>query len=278
MNIFNPWTNDNIFVLPNINSHIKLQVTKNNKNNLLNFKLKYELNNIIILTTSNINKNTFIGHNHLTIKIINGVAYIEHLSKMKKYSGTILMKLALQVLKKLNITKCELIDNSTIKCILKNNTNKYLNYKIITLLKYGETYYMKFGFIPYNSLNYDLSYTIKSIINNLKKCNWNNIDNYFNILSRNINTNYRLKLHTKALDNWIEFKEQFNNLYDNPFKAFQSYNDENCYLFNDWLNYILYISRLKNIESININNYNYIKKFNELDNILLDIKWINNNI
>jgi hypothetical protein len=278
MNIFNPWTNNNIFILPNINSKIKLQVTKNNSNNLLNFTLKYEPNNTVILTTSNINKNTYVGHNHLTIKIINNLAYIDHLSKMKKYSGTILMKLGLQILKKLNIKKCELIDNSTIKCKLKNNTNKYLNYKMITLLKYGETYYMKFGFKPYDSLNNDLSDIIKSIINTLKKCNWNNIDNYFNILLRNINTNYRLKLHIKALDNWLEFKENFIDLYENPFKAFESYNDDNCYLFNDWLNYIIYISKLKNIESININNYNYIKKINELDSLLLGIRWINNTI
>ena len=40
MNIFNPWTN-NKFTLPDKNSKIKLQVTKNNINNLLNFILKY---------------------------------------------------------------------------------------------------------------------------------------------------------------------------------------------------------------------------------------------
>ena len=197
---------------------------------------------------------------------------------MKNYSGTILMKLGLQILKKINIKICELIDNSTIKCKLKNNTYKYLNYKMITLLKYGQTYYMKFGFIPYDSLNNDLSDTIKSIINILKKCNWNNIDNYFSILLRNINTNYRLKLYRKALDNWLEFKNNFINLYDNPFKTFESYNDDNCYLFNDWLNYILYISKLKNIESINANNDIYINEINKLDNLLLGIRWINNSI
>ena len=106
---------------------------------------------------------------------------------------------------------------------------------------------MKFGFKPIDSLNNDLSDKIKSIINTIKKCNWTNIGNYFNILSRNINTNYRLKLHIKGLNNWLEFKEHFIELYDNPFRAFESYNDDNCYLFNDWLNYILYISKLRNI-------------------------------
>lgn len=278
MNILDPWADNNTFVLPNTSSNIKLQVIKNNKNNLLNFTLKYELNNTIILSTSNVNKNTFVGHNHLTIKIVNDVAYIEHLSKMTKYSGTVLMKLAIQVLKKLNIKKCELIDNSTIKCKLKNNTIKFLNYKMITLLKYGQTYYMKFGFKPIKGENIDLSNQIKSVINFLKRCSWNNIDNYFHILLRNINTNYRLKLQSKALHNWLEFKENFIDIYDNPFKAFESYNDDNCYLFNDWLNYILYISRARNIESINANNYNYIQKINELDTLLLDIRWINNNI
>lgn len=279
MNILDPWTNNNTFVLPNINSKIKLQVIKNNKNNLLNFTLKYETNNTIILSISNVNKNTFVGHTHLTIKIVNNdVAYIEHLSKMTKYSGTVLMKLAIQILKRLNITKCELIDNSTIKCKLKNNTIKFLNYKMITLLKHGQTYYMKFGFKPIKDENIDLSNQIRSIINFLKRCSWNNIDNYFHILLRNINTNYRLKLHSKALHNWLEFKKNFIDIYDNPFKAFESYNDDNCYLFNDWLNYILYISRSRNIESINANNYNYIQKINELDTLLLDIRWINNNI
>jgi hypothetical protein len=137
---------------------------------------------------------------------------------------------------------------------------------------------MKFGFKPIKGENIYLSNQIKSIINFLKRCSWNNIDNYFHILLRNINTNYRLKLHSKALHNWLEFKENFIDIYDNPFKAFESYNDDNCYLFNDWLNYILYISRARNIESINANNYNYIKKINELDTLLLDIRWINNNI
>lgn len=85
MNILNPWSLDELLI-PDHNSIIKVQVTKNNSMNFLNFNLKYNKIGNIELTTKNknINKNCS-GYDHIKIKIINNIGYIEQLSSTNKY-------------------------------------------------------------------------------------------------------------------------------------------------------------------------------------------------
>jgi len=272
MNILNPWSLDELLI-PDHNSIIKVQVTKNNSMNFLNFNLKYNKIGNIELTTKNknINKNCS-GYDHIKIKIINNIGYIEQLSSTNKYSGTILMRLSLQILDKLNIEKCELKDNSTKKCKLENGNIKYLDYKLITLLRYGQTYYMKFGFKPMNGLN-NVSLDLKRCVNILQECEWKNLDKYFIKLSELIKTNRMYEfLFKNSLKNWNDFKDKFKNKYNYPFIAFIEYNDSNCYLFNEWIVYLRYIFEKKNIN--NITNDKYFIEFNKMLDILLNVKWI----
>ncbi len=278
MNTINPWKINNI-ELPSYNSVVKIKLNKNKLDEIL-FNIKYRNNGNIELITKN--KNTNInssGYEYLKLIIKNNIGYIDQISSSNKYSGSIYINLALQLLKKLNIKKCELKDNSTKKCQLKNGKIKYLDYKLINTFRFGETYYMKFGFRPINKItNKNMSNDLVINVQILKECTWDDIDKYFKKLGVKIinNRTYEI-LFNKALLNWNEFKQSFIGLYNNPFDAFNEYNDTNCYLFNEWLSYMRIIYEKKNLNNIiNMRNIKYFDAFNRIIDIFLNVKWIKN--
>jgi hypothetical protein len=159
-----------------------------------------------------------------------------------------------------------------------------MNYKIITLLKLGETYYMQFGFKPISKIkNKDKTIDIKILIDNIKECTWLDLDRFMNSTSIFINENRIYSLYfIKSNKKWKEFKSFFEEKYERPFDSFKEFKNTTCHLFIIWLEF--YIHSANNIElykrfidPILLENCK-LKELKEIYDILLSVKWINNNI
>lgn len=289
MNIYNPWVNN--FALPNNNSIINIQIKKTNINTL-KFKYKKNLNGDINLITLNKNINYGNGFDHMNISVKNGKGYINQISRTSKLSGKNIMNLAIKILQNIGVEYCELEDNSIFLCKIHNYNsikNIRINYKIITLFKFGETYYMQFGFKPIyfdknnNTNNINKTLFFKNIITKIKECNWNNLDLFMNNTNIFIIENRLYSIYyNNAYNKWKEFKHYFENIYQNPFDSFKDFNESTCHLFISWLDFYVHSANninlyLSFIDPILIENckLNYFKK---LYDTLLSVKWINENI
>jgi hypothetical protein len=202
MNIYNPWINN--FLLPSNNSIIDIQVKSNNKNTL-KFRYKINTNGFNLIT---INKNINSGGNgfdHINISVKNGKGHINQISKTSKFSGKNMMNLSIKILQQMGVNYCELEDNSVYVC-----KNIKINYKIITLFKFGETYYMQFGFKPIsinNHINKDKTNFFKILIDRIKECKWTDLDTFMNNTNIFINQNRLYSIYyINAYNKWNEFK------------------------------------------------------------------------
>jgi hypothetical protein len=275
MNIYDPWKNNSTF--PINESEIQIKI-RNNFSNTLRFLIKRNKNNINIIT-KNINTTSKISstynYPHLYISIKNSIGYIKTIQAMTNYSGSQLMNLAIKILKNMNVHICELDDVSVKICKFKINAKNIkfdINYKILSLFKHYQTYYMKFGFKPMDGIN-DKSEKLKELVIIIKKNSWDNIESCIN-LSRN---GILQRMFNYAIDNWNNFKAKYKTYDNTPFVAISKYSDEDCYLFTYWLSYIIYISTTPNIVLKNLKNKNeieFITYFNQLLNILMTVKWI----
>lgn len=293
MNVYNPWINN--FILPKNNCLINIQV-KSNSINTLKFRYKINTNGINFIT---VNKNINSGSNgfdHISISIKNGKGYINQISKTSKFSGKNMMNLAIKILQNINIHYCELKDNSVFIC-----KNIRLNYKIITLLKFGETYYMQFGFKPIfnsksmniflnnkniyvnNNKNIDMTFFITQIVNKIKECKWIDLDTFMNNTNSFMNQNRIYSIYYKnSYNKWKEFKNYFEEKYTNPFDSFKDFNNNTCDLFINWLEFYIHASNNIYLYSSFINNELIDKcklnDFKKIYDILLSVKWINEDI
>jgi len=278
MSIYNPWINK--FLLPINNSLINIQVKSNNKNTL-KFRYKVNTNGFNLIT---IDKNINSGGNgfdHISISVKNGKGHINQISKTSKFSGKNMMNLSIKILQQMGVHYCELEDNSVYIC-----QKMRMNYKIITLLKFGETYYMQFGFKPISINNYknkDKTKLLKIIIDRIKECKWIDLDTFMNNTNIFINHNRLYSIYyITAYDKWNEFKKNYEDKYSSPFDAFKNFNDNTCYLFSIWLDFYIHSSNNIHLYSSFI-DYSLIEKcklndFKQLYDTLLSVKWINEDI
>lgn len=230
--------------------------------------------------------------------------HIENISKSDFYSGSDLMILALQILFRLNIKKCTLIDVSYYNCT-RNNFFKTTEVpmKIIKLLKSNSTFYSPFNFQPFDKTTHkNRMNDMRNLVSKLKQIKWNDIRDiikrgkeYIDLMNINNsvimnynrfeirNINKWKKYWTTIFNSWNIFENKFNKAMT-PFSAFKFFNEnENCNDFIDWLE--LYSFTFFNFNKVFVYkffNYTYeipeLRTFIQLREILNNVVWTNNDI
>jgi hypothetical protein len=171
-----------------------------------------------------------------------------------------------------------------------------IQHKMITLLRYGKTFYMPLGFNPYNknSLN-NSNEIISELVSKLWDISWSQIDEYMELMIESVKSNkYQNNI---MIRNYTKWKNYWNNIYNywkifynkylllspTPFRSFIFFNYDECHEFINWLE--LYSLKYHNFNSFIFNNipnnktYNAgIKLFKKLRNTVNNVYWINNNI
>lgn len=223
-----------------------------------------------------------------------------------------MMKMILKILKDIGINEVILSDQSKYKCksrITNNNLffnrkismifNEIIPYGMLSLLKNGKTFYMKFGFIPYYN-NVNIIDKINELYYNINTISWNEINdiiikgiisinksNENNILYKQKQKIYDIELWKRY---WIIVKKSFDELYqiygdkcNGPFNAFKYYNDNNCRIFINWIELYSFSCRLfenylytfydKNGKINNNVKIPFKKDFLNLVEIFRDIIW-----
>lgn len=162
---------------------------KSNKNKKYNLDFRIIKNNETILIIS---ENSIYGNYEnlkFTIDLINQTAYLDTVNKIdKKFTGTDLVNLCIQILKSLDIKIIKLEDLS--RYIITNNENSDKKEKkilldipmdILNLIRTERTYYMRFCFLPYDKKNNKIN-MIDDIVNLVKQLydiEWIEFDNLF---------------------------------------------------------------------------------------------------
>jgi hypothetical protein len=179
---------------------------------------------------------------------------------------------------------------------VSSNFKEEIQYKIISLLRFGSTFYMPFGFDAYNKTNMmNKNNDIKDLVSQLWDIKWEDIDFYmitmFNIvLSNKYKNNYMIRNYTKWYNYWINiyeswniFKEKYSTISPTPFRSFSFFNYDECSEFINWLE--LYSFKYLNYNQFIFNNINNstremagILLFKKLKNEVNNVVWINNNI
>ena len=315
---FNPWGfENNLEELINTQKEINIigpisNITK--ERHIITLKIDKNDNEISL--KSNLDSKT--GLRFLYIKIKDDIGVLENISRSDIYYGTEYIILGLQLLYLLNIKISTLIDDSYFICDFRDNfffkkselePYKKIPYKMISLFRFGNTFYMKFGYKPmsieYDNKNKkiykDESNAVYILLDNLYKIGWNEIDD---ILKNGIkmineckeiknNKNWRvidqnkwIKYWNTIYNSWTHFKMKY---YDEtefqytPFRSFIMYDKNDCALFCDWLE--LYSHTYMNFMNINTYVFNNqiqeipgIKDFSKLKILLNSCKWINNDV
>ena len=316
--IFDPWGegNNNLINLIKNNELSILGPKSNKKKERFLIKLDVEKNNHGIIFKSETDKNT--GLRYIYIKIYNNIGTIENISKSGIYNGSEYLMLSLQLLFLLNIKKANLHDDSYFICNELNNffhkktyTEPYkkMSYKIISLLRYGNTFYMQFGFKPiskkYNKNNKiiytDMSDNIYNLIDKLRKISWDEINNVLikgvSIINngktvknnkgwRKLNQEKWIKYWTTIYNSWSNFKKKYHDNQEyplTPFGSFAIYENADCALFCEWLE--LYSNTYLHFKNVNQYIFNNeiveipgLNEFRQCKIILDSCNWINDNI
>jgi hypothetical protein len=227
------------------------------------------------------------------------------------------MKLCLKILKDIGIVEITLEDKSTITCSKRvNNINfnfrtsmlftKTIPYSLVTLLKYGMTFYMKFGFLAYVE-NKDVTDIIKKI-NILKNIKWSSIEYILNrgnktikliddgILNESIYNKQKTHYFDKEMwknywkiitKSYNSFYEIYKDKYDSPFKAFENFDYKDCKIFINWLELYSLSNRFFDIISYTFYKNNGTLEEIEIPNklelleiiqLLRNVKWKINNL
>jgi len=212
---------------------------------LWKFKININDNEIIFNSLQN-SKNSDPCIN-IQINLKDKEGKIKYINQCNQYSGKYIMLWVLQIMKRLSCRTCILEDNAEKKCSVQN-FDGYVPISLIHKLWKDKTYYEYFDFRPYNKNNNEYKNKIDEMDNhfdNLRVMNWS----LFNIN------------HIK----WIEFKNNYENIYPSPFSAFFEFDFSNCGLFYDVLNLLDNPSQpsyelLSNIKTI-ISKSIWIKRF-----------------
>ena len=104
-----------------------------------------------------------------------------------------------------------------------------------------------------------------------------------NNTSRFINENRIYSLYfINSNKKWKEFKSFFEEKYERPFDSFKEFKNTTCHLFIIWLEFYIHSSNnielyKRFIDPILLENCK-LKELKDIYDILLSVKWINNNI
>ena len=185
-----------------------------------------------------------------------------------------MMNLAIKILQKMDIHYCELEDNSIFICKIYNNTiikNIRMNYKIITLLKFGETYYMQFGFMPISN-NENKTKFLSIMIDRIKKYTWDSLNKFMNNTNTFITENRLYSIYyMNSYNKWKQFNDFFEIKYSKPFSSFKEFNNSTCYLFETWLDFYIHSANNINLYSSLIEKCKF-NEFKNLYDVLLSVK------
>lgn len=308
--ILDPWNTSQNFDLK-IGKNILLGPIldkKSKKRDNIEFIYEDKGNNNYYLYTS---ENDSTDFKHLYLKINDNETIIENISKSKIYSGSEYLILGLQIIYRLFYQKnnyiCKLIDSSFFICtrkinLFKNNSDSSLSikeeiqYKIISLLRFGSTFYMPFGFIPYNKINMiNKNNYIIELVSKLWNITWDDIDTYIKamitiVLSGKYETNIMIRNYKRWYNYWINinkswnyFKDKYLNISPTPFRSFSFFNYHECDEFINWLE--LYSFKYLNYNQFVFNEINNSTRqmagiflFKKLKHEINNTLWINNNI
>lgn len=269
------------------------------------------------------NNKLYTKHNEGEFKhlylIIDNIGKIENISKSSNYRGSEFVLLGLQILLRLNINKCFLIDEAFFVCDRKMNffsnqnvlsKKENIQFKLINLFRYGTTFYSPFGFRPFykyklNVKNYennrifvkniknmdkDVNNEITDLLDNLFKISWKDINEYINLLYKNLNRyegNYKIRDFTKFKLYWNNLYKSWNYFYEkyfekapSPFKAFSFFNYDECGLFINWLELysFTYLDYNTNIFSEYNGTIAGVNDFKKLKKLIENVHWINTKI
>jgi len=323
--IYDPWNESQDFTLELLNDEKvffikgpmknltkKTNISNNNKVIIQRFDIEFIIthkNDNIYISTK---ERGFSGYKIIEIIIKKDknkndiyIGHLENVSKYDKYSGSDLMLLALQILYRLHVKKCTLIDVSYFECS-RNNFFKQreIPLKIIKLLKSNNTFYSPFNFQALDKTSQkNRMEDLRKLVENLYQIKWSEIDiiiiagkrqiEIMNEISNNSIMDYnRLELRNinkwkkywnTIYKSWNIFKNKFGSAMT-PFRAFKFFDEkENCSDFIDWLE--LYSFTFFNFNKIiyyKFLNQKYeipkIKIFNQLKEILNNVIWTNNKI
>jgi hypothetical protein len=308
--VLDPWNTSKIFKL-NIGKNLILGPILDKKTKLRNnieFIYENRGNNIFYLYTSNNDSTDF---KHLYLKMYSNESIIENISKSKIYSGSEYVILGLQIIYRLyghnKEYKCKLIDSSFFICdrkinLFKTKSNEIITlkeeiqYKIISLLRFGTTFYMPFGFNAYNKNNMlNKNNDIIELVSLLWDIKWEDIDNYISkmkdvVLSNKYKNNIMIRNYKSWHNYWINvseswnfFKNKYSIISPTPFRSFSFFDYDECNEFINWLE--LYSFKYLNYNQFIFNNINNSTKemagiflFKKLKNEINNVIWINDNI
>lgn len=306
-NIYDPWNLTNNIDI-NINSNylfVGPRKFSNDKTNTIRYDIltKILLKNNGNIIISSVDRGDS-GYKIFEIIIKNNYeAHIENISKTSFYSGSDIMIFVLQILYRLNIKKCSLKDSSYIVCN-RNNFFKTTEVplKLLKLLKNGNTFYSSFGFNPISKINNCNNIKIiKNLIGNLYDISWQELNeiieagkkqinisnesginmNYNKFVIRNIN---KWKKYWESIfSSWKIYKNKYEKQSSSPFRAFATFNENNCNEYLGWLEIYSYtFINYNKVIYYNFLNKKYeiphIKIFNKLKEIINNVNWINNTI
>jgi len=163
----------------------------------------------------------------------------------------------------LGFTRIYLQDNSYMIC----PKLKYHDFPIqaLSIIKKNVGYYARFNFYPYKQTNSGLvnkSETIEKKINNLfQTITWSDFDLFFIKLNESYNSD---NINLQSIQEKYNYLKNKFKQFSSPFYAFKYFNTEDCNLLD------LFDKTYNNI-SIKIPG---IKLLNQINNILLECKWI----
>jgi hypothetical protein len=266
------------------------------------------------------NNKLYTKHNEGEFKhlylIIDNIGKIENISKSNNYRGSEFVLLGLQILLRLNINKCFLIDEAFFVCDRKMNffsnqnvlsKKENIQFKLINLFRYGTTFYSPFGFRPFykyklnvknilfqksivKNMDKDVNNEITDLLDNLFKVSWNDINEYINLLYKNLYSyegNYKIRDFTKFKLYWNNLYKSWNYFYEkyfekapSPFKAFSFFNYDECGLFINWLELysFTYLDYNTNIFSEYNGTIAGVNDFKKLKKLIENVHWINTKI
>jgi hypothetical protein len=171
-----------------------------------------------------------------------------------------------------------------------------IQHKMITILRYGKTFYMPLGFNPYNKNSLvNSNEIISNLVSKLWDISWIQIDEYMELMIQSVKSNkYKNDIMIRNYKRWSNY---WNNIYiswkhfynkyslisPTPFQSFNFFNYDECHEFINWLE--LYSLTYYNFNSFVFNNIPNnkmqnagIKIFKQLRNSVNNVYWINNNI
>lgn len=254
----------------NENISIELFLSENNinyikeitlKNIQTKKKVKRDINlkliknkNVIIISTVETEYGRFDNLN-FTIYLTKKIAKINNVNDSKDFSGKIYMETCLKILKIFDINTVFLNDDSQFIYPNIEPVEIKFRYDILSLIRFEETYYMRYGFLPYDkNTKENMTYKIKNLINNLYDIEWNKFDNIFEEGLKTINILKKRKNIELKMKNFIENQKDL--------FSFPNINLNSIYKNNSE-------EQLTNISKLNIEHKN-IKQNNDSSNNLIN--------